>query len=172
MKTVKELKQARESEITCDGDQDDANKFIFDALIGITERLDAMEQPPNVREPAYTGPPYTGLTTGDEIVNSAKLRDAKAMEQPPNVAKAENDKCKNGHTYPSATAMKDPADFEKVGLEAVQAAMGAREAVNAAIERAARIEALRLLAQKHVANPLDCHGYEMAITHLEKGGDL
>jgi hypothetical protein len=48
MKTVNEIKDARAAEITCDGDQDDANRFIFDALIGITERLDAMEQPPKV----------------------------------------------------------------------------------------------------------------------------
>ena len=118
---------------------------LTDSVLAVMERLDAMEQPPKVREPAYTGPPYTGLTAGDEIVNSAKLRDAKAMEQPPKVAKVEN--AITGEIVSMTPTTK------------------------AAIERAAMIKALRW-AQKHVANPLDCHGYEMAITRLENGGEM
>lgn len=43
MKTVKEIKEAKAAEVTCDGDQDDLNQFVLDALIGITEHLTAQQ---------------------------------------------------------------------------------------------------------------------------------
>ena len=59
-----------------------------------------------------------------------------------------------------------PTRVEYIGTYSPQTAQEVK-----AIECAAMIKALRW-AQKHVANPLDCHGYEMAITRLENGGEL
>jgi len=78
---IEKLNRARRQYMNNEDYGDGMVDALTDSVLAVMERIDAMEQPPKVREPAYTGPPYTGLTTGDEIVNSAKLRDAKAMEQ-------------------------------------------------------------------------------------------